>query len=1025
MPLSLLEAPSLLSRIDAPREPATPDETAAAEVARPAFTDTISAAWRTQNEIGSVLAQEDIPDPYRVEDGFDSFDYVKGTEFEGDEDFQEVFNRRAADALLRQKERERADRRTLDASGPLGLVAEIGAGILSPTMLMPGGAIYRGVRGGYAVGRTALSVGTAAVAATAAQEAVLQGSQSERTAAETGFALGASALLGGFIGGGAAALMTRGERRMAEHAVRALTSEGASNPVNSPFGASGGAAAVNDIGLGDLEIAGRAARSVASATSQLNPTLRLNTSPSQSARLFGQQLGENSLYQAGNDFGVTAGPSVERLATNSFHARIYEAEKSLNEAYKAARKAGVKMSRVEFENAVGRAARRNDVGENEFVTRAAQSYRSTILDPFKREAISVRLLPEDVATTTADSYLHRMWDFQKLTAGEGRFKEIVRTWVVRTLPDGADLTGYMDANDYAREIADLVYDKLTGRVADGPMRGLAITLGPRGPLKERTFDIPDALVEDFLNNNIVEVGRRYSRLMSADVELTKRFGAVDMKEQRAKVADEYRALRERVQKAKDLDDIREITGKGFRVERGARKVGGGRTDDRMKEKALAYLANREKADLRDLDGLRDLIRGTYGIQNADGAWNRISRAANQVNYIRLMGGPVVASLGDIYRPAMVHGLLPFMRTGIRPLLTRAGREAVKMSVADAQRFGLVVERYAQGRLATYAEIGDPYRHGTAAERLLDNAARVGSRWNGILIWTDAMKGISSVISQDRIIRGVLGEGDDRFLAYLGISKEMKARISQQIADHGDEVDGVWVANIAEWTDPEAARTYGAALGKDVDSVILTRSVGDVPLFANTPAGRLLLQFKSFALASHQKVLMRGLQESPARFISGVIGMTAIGMLAAYARAWRGGKERFERFQEAAENPGYLIGEGLDLTGIFSLPMEAANIGEKILQTNVIKDPLKAMFPDKSQQGSSLRYQSRGVASALLGPSASLIDIASETAKLTALAASGEATDKQRERLTKQAVQLVPYYSYPGMREMINLLHSGN
>jgi hypothetical protein len=254
---------------------------------------------------------------------------------------------------------------------------------------------------------------------------------------------------------------------------------------------------------------------------------------------------------------------------------------------------------------------------------------------------------------------------------------------------------------------------------------------------------------------------------------------------------------------------------------------------------------------------------------------------------------------------------------------------------------------------------------------------------------------------------------------------MRARIKDQLGAHAEELDGVWIAHSDRWTDTEAARHYGAALGKDVDSVITTKSVGDVPLFANTPTGRLLLQFKSFALASHQKVLLRGLQESPTNFISGMVGMSALGMLAAYARAWRGGEDRMKRFSEAAENPGYLIGEALDLTGIFAVPMEAANTFEKVAGVNPVKDPLKRMFPGTSQAGSSLRYQSRGVASTFLGPSAGLIDVASEVAKLSAMTAAGEATTGQKKRLADQAVQLVPYYSYPGMREMVNLLRSGD
>lgn len=1019
MPFVDLPNYPLTSTLDPARVPVTPDEHAAAEASRPSIGDTWGASIRTQNEIGSIYAREDVPNPKTVEDGFNPYTYNKGTKYETLTDqFADVHNQASAEALRRQIDREEEDRRTVAASGFMGFLTDAAAGLLSPTTLLPGGAVIKSGKAGISIAKSAASVAAANVAATAAQEAMLHSSQETRTGTETAFALGSSALLGGFIGGGVAALMSKAERSVAEKAVSSLTSPA------TPFGASAGAASAVDLSKADLTIDGKAARSVAQVTEWLNPNLRLNGSPSTSARLFGQQLAENSVYQAGNEAGRTSGPAVERLARQTHDARIYATEKGLDQDFRAMRKSGGNMIRSDFEEAVGRAARRNDEGENEFVSSAAKRYRSEMIEPYKKEAISAGLLDENVKTETADSYLHRMWDFQKLTAQESRFKEIVRGWVKQTARDLPEDKSFVDMDDYARYVADLVYDKLTGRANEGTLAGLNITMGPRGPLKERTFNIPDALVEEFLNNNIVEVGRRYARLMSADVELTRRFGGIGLKDPRAKVADEYRALRERVSKAQTLDEIRDVTGKGFKVEGLKEKAGKGHTIERQREMALDALAKREKADLRDLDALRDLIRGTYGNVAADNAWVRISRAASQFNYLRLMGGVIVASLSDVYRPAMVHGLLPFMREGIAPLFTAAGRAARGLSVDEARKFGVVVERYTQGRLATFAEIGDPYKRGTSAERLLENGTRVASRWNGITMWTDAMKSIGAVMSQNRIIKGLKGEGDTRFLAYLGLDAGMRQRIKAQLDAHAEELEGIWVAHSDEWDDAEAARHFGAAIGKDVDSIIVSKSVGDVPLFANTPTGRLLVQFKSFALASHQKVLLRGLQESPTRFVSGMVGLSTLGLMTSYLRAWRGGSERNERFRKTAENPGYLLGEALDNTGIFAVPMEAANMFEKILGVNPIKDPMKAAFPQANQQGSSLRYASRGVASTFLGPSAGLIDIASEVAKLTAMKAAGETTDAQTKRLKKQAVQLVPYYSYPGMREILNSLHIG-
>ena len=154
------------------------------------------------------------------------------------------------------------------------------------------------------------------------------------------------------------------------------------------------------------------------------------------------------------------------------------------------------------------------------------------------------------------------------------------------------------------------------------------------------------------------------------------------------------------------------------------------------------------------------------------------------------------------------------------------------------------------------------------------------------IFTDASKAIASIISQNRILQAAAGQADDtRFLAYLGIDADMAGRIGREFAEHGETLDGVRVANTERCTDADAIRAYRAAISKEVDSVVVTRSVGDVPLFANTPLGKALLQFKTYNLASHQRVFLRGMQEGRAQFASMMVGMTSVGLLSAYLRAY--------------------------------------------------------------------------------------------------------------------------------------------
>jgi hypothetical protein len=532
-----------------------------------------------------------------------------------------------------------------------------------------------------------------------------------------------------------------------------------------------------------------------------------------------------------------------------------------------------------------------------------------------------------------------------------------------------------DPKELSREIADEVFDSLTGRTGEGP-RPEFITIKARGPLKERTFNIPDELVEDFLESDVDVVGRRYARVMGADVELSRKFGSVDLKEQIAKVREDYKALREQAKT----------------------------------EKERMALDKREKSDIGDLEAMRDMLRGTDPTNKWDQDFSRMVRSVNHVNYLRSMGEVAIASLSETVRPAMVHGLLPYMKT-IGQLATNL--KGIKMSVAEAQLAGNVVERALGQRLATLSDIADPYASRGPVEAFLENMTNVASRWNGIRMLTDMQKSIASVMTQNRLLQGVENYGksaDKRYLAYVGIDQSMAERIAKQFAEHGDTIEGVRVAKTERWTDEVARRAYRAAINKDVDSIITTKGVADTPLFANTPTGRAMLQFKSFALASHQRVLLRGLQEDQTRFIGGLMAMSMIGMMATWLKAVSG--NRMEKLQDIGKNPGWWLAEGLDRSGVFSVPMELANTFEKATGLNPVKTPLKA-FDEGSAQ--SQRMQNRSLMGAIAGPSMGLVDDAGNVLGIPKKLVQGEEITRGQKNA---AERLLPFNSYVGMRQLL-------
>ena len=935
----------------------------------PSFLDTLGAAFRQENLIGSALtnvqigldqqALTKVDNGYNVYHDPDFAPYIQ----ENPDAWDEVYNRTAAQAKRDQIEKERKDRETLAASGWTGVAASFAAGIADPTILLPGGGLVRAGKVGFDALRSAAALGALAAAGTAAQEAGLHATQETRAGTESAVAIGGSAILGGLIGAGASRWLSTGEwGRVSKQIETDLAEEGVGDAVSVTDTIvkrmqSAGAAAVDDIKLDDLGIGGpKAAQIVARATAaaRLNPGIETMFSPSVKVREAYARMVDNPVYTTMNMEGRSLGADVENLVKQYQRGSLSTWLESSRNIYREARKAGYTGSKTEFYQAVARAARRGDVASdgNEFVTRAAKEARAVVFDPLLERAQRIGLLPEDVKVTTAASYVTRMWNRQKLIGEEDRFRQIARDYFseqIAKLPPGVgpDAVNDADLKDYIENVVTGVFNNLTGKgKGDTPEWLVPVT---RGPLKERTFNIPDELVEDFLENDMEAILRRYTRTMGAEVELADKFGRADMKNQFEDIAHEYEGLRARATTPEERQ----------------------------------RLTKAEERDVRNLSAFRDMIRGTYRAAEEASDWSKVTRAALTWNYIRLLGGVTLSSLTDASRFVAVHGVRATMREAL-PALVK-GVKAAEISRSDAKALGAVTERVLQSRLASLADLNDPYAYGSRFERFLSNASNAFSRATGLGWWNDKLKTIASIMTQNRMMRNALdwsgaSKAERAYMAYLGIDEDMAQRIAGQFRRHGMEDDGIYGANVSAWDDEAAVRAWGAALNKDVDRTIVTKGVADTPLWMKSNWGKLIMQFKSFGLASHQRVLIAGLQERPHRLAEMMVMSSALGMLVGYLKyIERGDVDEANRL---LENPGLWVAEGLDRSGILSIPFEISNTAEKLGVPGIVT-AAQTIAGDKDAGGQASRYASRGKLGAVLGPSAGLFeDIAQIAQQMT-------------------------------------------
>ncbi len=993
----------------------------------PSFGETVGAAVRTENLVGSYLASRGVQDPYEVEDGFNSIDYVKDDpEFSPYvERFAGVFNRKAADALKVQIKREEQDKRTLDAAGLSGTVASLAAGVFDlPTVFSLGGGV---VGAGRTVMGTAIRAGIGAGIDATVTEAGLQLTQQTRTGEETAFNIGGSVLLGGALGTLVGRYLSQAEAsalsRKIEGQGKAFTEAD-----NAVFGGSSGAqsagAAARDIG--PLQLKDEAVINKLWGVRSQDPLIRSQLSDFDTTRQTVRQLAETPLEYSANAQGVATeiGGSVE-TRMKMWQAPLADSLQQMDTAYAkyfhgtpdpsgwqrrlAPMRSemqritgGDKLTYKQFKEEVGRAAFSGDAHAIPEVAEAAKVYRQ-IDNAMKNAAIEARLFPKDIAVEADVSHLFRMYNKDKIAAYRSDFARILNDYFITKrnaaakIGDAENIARKADAkadaaarkadefsrlsDDEVKDLVDETIDTILGN-ADGRIPYDSIVSGPRGPLKERLLRIESKKIQEFLNTDIEEVLHAQVRTMSANVELAKKFGSVDMAEQIRKINDEAN------RKIAVVDGMMGKDGKSAAPE--------------AKAKERQRLEKARKAAVRDIEAMRDRIRGQYAIpSNPDGIVLRAGRVARNLNYLRLLGGMTLSAFPDMAGIILKHGLTSTFRDGFAPLVSNM--KAVKLAAAEVKSAGTALDMILDSRAMSLAEIGDEFGRGTKFERAIKSA---GTRFGVVSLmapWNAAMKQFSGMVvmtnllrASEKVAKGQASPNEIRKLASAGINSDLAERISKQFAKYGDNQSGVMLAKAADWDDRLAKEAFRTAVVRDVDRIIVTPGQ-DKPLWMSTELGKTVGQFRSFNVSAMQRVVLAGLQQRDAETLSGVVTALTLGAMVYATKQAAAGRE-------ISDSPTVWAAEAFDKSGLTGWFMDVNNIAEKASRGRV---GLSALTGEPMS-----RYQSRNVIGAFFGPTP---DAVADIFQVSGSIFAGDTTKSDLHKLR----QLMPFQNLFYIRSLIN------
>ncbi|MDN0108923.1 hypothetical protein QVN76_18825 [Yersinia rochesterensis] len=814
--------------------------------------------------------------------------------------------------LKQQIDDENEDRRVLADAGTAGTLASIAAGVVDPvtvaSMFIPGAQ-------GGALARIGSQIAIGA-AGTALSEIALNNQQVTRTWGESASHVAAGALFSGvFASAGAMispSLKTAATREVADALDNMSVTSAVGKAADSlPDGGSVGAMRISEATLEDLTpvSGGKVGKLAWKAGSYLTPITRLMESPSKTVRRTGLELAENNITLQGNTRGIET-PIAAETRVRGWRREEAAVVVTNKQAYAQYKAGNGDLSFSAFREEVGNAMRNGDVHGNSVVQDAARAMRQ-VVNRVKTSQQKLGLLPpdEELKAIGQVSYFPRMYKVGKIANERDKFRAMLVDWWSR------------GEKTMSREEAEITADATINKIigAKIPQDFTSVfTVKAAGSTKSRTLSVPDNLMKDYLESDANYVLQRHIREAASEIELTRTFGNRTLDKQLKDIQDEYDAL------------MRDNP-----------------TDQ-------AKLAKSRDNDIRDITALRDRLVGTYGMPDDPSSFFvRAGAFMRGVNFVTKLGGMTVSAIPDLARGVMVHGFRNIAK-GYSAFIARS--PAFKASRAEQQKMAVALETILHTRSRAMGDLVDSSSRTTAVEAGMERVSDVFGKLTLMGHFDDMNKSVNGMITSDIILSGSISR---QRMAKLGINDNIASRLLDEFRKHGEVIDGWHIGNFEKWDDQHVAGIFQSAVLKDVNNTVITPGIGDTPLWASSPLGKTVFQFKSFATASYNRATLGGLQEGGAQFYYGTAFQLGLGALTYALKESAAGRE-------VDWAPEKLVLEGIDRSGILGPLMEYNNMAEKASGGMV---GLGALFGTGTQS----RYASRGFVGSALGPTFGLLD----------------------------------------------------
>lgn len=861
------------------------------------------------------------------------------------------------DAITKELDMDQLYRQRLDDSafgGWAGFGAEVLAGNLDPTLLIPAAKVYTAVKFGTAavgqIAKTSVLTGIGAGVATAIQEGFQEMLAPERANMQEHIARTASGVAAGAIFGGATAVIAPVARkafdRFFTHTIK--NTDPYTPPGDIPVEMSYSAKLVDEMNSPIVKATKLSPE--ASELSGINKTVskiftlgfesinnKLNFSSNPETRVLVQNFLDSNFYTKANQEGastIIGGVSVERqlindeVVLNKFllnYDKIYKDyvvpnAKIMKEAQ--AYRAGVVEPTKSWQNLNYQVSRRLHGVQDELPGPVNDMYK--MLEKGYKELGELQV---KAGVLSADdlkkNYMHVVWRTDVVAKNRDGFEELLResakahgkanpNYTFYDAPNappgkGPKLARDMDDADYDLVAHEFTNRMLYGEAPNGARSNLEniIELNRKASddpsfQKPRSDWIDHTKFEEFMDNDAISVFTRYAKEAMAEIRLAERAKQLGGK-----------SITDLVDKVFEQADIR---AKGL--------------DNISRDKILKEARRDQEMLLNTVNILKGRSISTNPILE-----RQLGMLRKYIMTTKL-GGMTITALNDLATPMIQGARLPslimsHMKRFIDPVAWKTNR-------ANAIDFDAGVDLNMNRILKALEEpvLGNGYTPKKGrVERIIDfsastfNPITLNKQWTnlGKLTVLDTYTARMARVIEKWDAKGKMSKADMADLAQMGLTKDIWADIAAEVKAAPKSWTGARLIELSSWKNRELANRVGSALAKKVDSTILTPGIGDKNMTVEkNPLLKTMFQFTSFMQSFTDRVILSGIQRKD---MGAVVGITAYLYLSGLSHQIK----NVIANREVETDPAKLIKDGMAQFGFFGVMGDrllgvAANLG---------------------------------------------------------------------------------------------------